>query len=200
MNTKHAGWLSVRLAVTILVTGPIAPVAWAQTSEQAAQSQETGLYVLFSSRGGRREPGAFVDRLRLVDPDRGRPRRHLGRPADEPLGVGGVGGGQDGGAASTNGLSLAVVHHRRREQGKNRWQNVSASSEAPNRSGKSGRYLRVLHCAPEKGLASETWGREGAGTTPRAARSSATGWEVLRAIGDHQEEFDTTLRALGGAG
>src|SRR3989304_514215 len=64
-------------------------------------------------------------------------------------------------------------------QGKNRRQNVSASSDAPTRAGKSGRYLRVLNWASEKGLSSETWGRECEGTTPRVASSRATGWEVI---------------------
>src|SRR5437667_8631803 len=41
-------------------------------------------------------------------------------------------------------------------QGKKTWQCARASWIAPKRSGKSGRYLRVLNCASEKGLSFET--------------------------------------------
>src|ERR1039458_8601545 len=49
----------------------------------------------------------------------------------------------------------------------------------PNRSGNSGRYLRVLNWLSEYGLSSETCGRLWVLVTPRSASISATGLEVI---------------------
>ena len=45
----------------------------------------------------------------LVDPRRRRYRRRCRRPADEPLGVGRVGGVEDAGAVGVDGVRAAVV-------------------------------------------------------------------------------------------
>src|SRR6266516_1069213 len=68
-------------------------------------------------------------------------------------------------------------------QVKNSRQNARASSMERNRSGNSGRYLRVLNWASEYGLSFEVWGRECDLVTPRSARRNATGldaWEDPR--------------------
>src|ERR1019366_2401222 len=61
-------------------------------------------------------------------------------------------------------------------QGKKRWQKARASSMEPNRSGNSGRYLRVLNWLSEYGLSSETCGRLWVLVMPRSASISATGF------------------------
>src|SRR5215210_5993452 len=64
-------------------------------------------------------------------------------------------------------------------QRKKSWQEVLASSIEAKRSGKPGRYLRVLNCASEYGLSLETCGREWVLVTPRSASRNATGLEVI---------------------
>src|SRR5678816_4215001 len=64
-------------------------------------------------------------------------------------------------------------------QPKKSWQNVLASSIEAKRSGKPGRYLRVLNCDSENGLSLETCGREWVLVTPRSASKNATGLEVI---------------------
>src|SRR6187397_2130585 len=64
-------------------------------------------------------------------------------------------------------------------QPKKCWQQVRASSIEAKRSGKPGRYLRVLNCDSENGLSFETWGREWVLVTPRSASRNATGLEVI---------------------
>src|ERR1022692_1907881 len=64
---------------------------------------------------------------------------------------------------------------------KNCWQCARASSIEPKRSGKSGRYFRVLNCASEYGLSSETCGRLCVLVTCRSTSKAATGLERIRA-------------------
>src|SRR6266498_5687946 len=64
-------------------------------------------------------------------------------------------------------------------QRKKSWQKARASSIEAKRSGKPGRYLRVLNCDSEYGLSLETWGREWGLVTPRSASRHATGLEVI---------------------
>jgi len=45
----------------------------------------------------------------VVDPDRAGQRRWFGVPVDEPLGMGGVGNGEDVGAGGSDGVSLLPV-------------------------------------------------------------------------------------------
>ena len=63
--------------------------------------------------------------------------------------------------------------------GKKTWQWARASWIEPKRSGKAGRYLRVLNCASENGLSLETCGRAWVLVTPRSASKRATGLEVI---------------------
>src|ERR1039458_9680347 len=70
-------------------------------------------------------------------------------------------------------------------QAKNRAQWARASSKLPNRSGKSGRYLKVRNCDSEYGLSLLTWGRLCDLVTPRSASRWATG---LAIIGDPRSE------------
>ena len=49
----------------------------------------------------------------------------------------------------------------------------------PNWPGNAGQYLRVLNCASEKGLSSETWGREWDWAMFSLAYSPATVLEVI---------------------
>src|SRR5271166_237179 len=49
----------------------------------------------------------------------------------------------------------------------------------PKRSGKSGRYFRVLNCASEYGLSSDTCGRLCVLATSRSMRSAATGFDRM---------------------
>src|SRR5436190_18369354 len=64
-------------------------------------------------------------------------------------------------------------------QRKKSWQKALASSMEAKRSGKPGRYLRVLNCDSEYGLSLETCGREWVLVTPRSASRKATGFEVI---------------------
>src|SRR5450830_1381177 len=64
-------------------------------------------------------------------------------------------------------------------QEKNVWQWARASSIEPKRSGKSGRYFRVLNCASEYGLSSDTCGRLWVLATSRSMRSAATGFDRM---------------------
>src|SRR5439155_19388704 len=66
-------------------------------------------------------------------------------------------------------------------QGKKSPQKPRPCSSEPKRSGKSGRYFRVLNCDSENGLSFETCGREWVLVTPRSASSNATGFEVIAA-------------------
>jgi hypothetical protein len=51
--------------------------------------------------------------------------------------------------------------------------------EGPEEVGKLGRYFIVLNWDSEKGLSFETWGRRWVFTTPRSAKSKATGLLVM---------------------
>ena len=62
---------------------------------------------------------------------------------------------------------------------KNVRQKLLASRMEPKRCGKSGRYLRVLNCAPENGLSLLVCGRECVLVIPRSASKNATGLEVI---------------------
>src|SRR6188508_659038 len=64
-------------------------------------------------------------------------------------------------------------------QRKKSWQKARASLIEAKRSGKPGRYFKVLNCASEYGLSLETWGREWVFVTPRSASRNATGLEVI---------------------
>src|SRR5919205_1342849 len=64
-------------------------------------------------------------------------------------------------------------------QPKNPWQNWRACFGERKRSGKSGRYLRVLNWDSEKGLSLGQWGREWLLVTPKSARRKATGLEAM---------------------
>src|SRR5215208_6944831 len=64
-------------------------------------------------------------------------------------------------------------------QRKKSWQNARASSIEAKRSGKPGRYFRVLNCASEYGVSLETCGREWDLVTPRSASRKATGLDVI---------------------
>src|SRR6188768_1859006 len=64
-------------------------------------------------------------------------------------------------------------------QRKKSWQKARAASIEAKRSGKPGRYFKVLNCASEYGLSLETWGREWVLVTPRSASRKATGCEVI---------------------
>src|ERR1700709_597898 len=64
-------------------------------------------------------------------------------------------------------------------QRKKCWQKALASSIEAKRSGKPGRYFRVLNCDSEYGLSLETGGREWVLVTPRSASRNATGLEVI---------------------
>ena len=59
------------------------------------------------------------------------------------------------------------------------WQNPRPSWRDPKRSGKSGRYFRVLNWASEYGLSLEVCGRDSDLVTPRSASSRATGVLVI---------------------
>src|SRR5580692_1567442 len=100
--------------------------------------------------------------LGRVDPGCAWQFRRGWRLADEALGVGVVGGGQDPGAPGPDGCGPAV-----------------AAWIEGNRAGKPGRYFRVLNCASEYGLSLETWGREWDWVMPRSASSRATDLEVI---------------------
>src|SRR5207342_836465 len=66
-------------------------------------------------------------------------------------------------------------------QWKKCWQCARASSIEPKRSGKSGLYFRVLNCASEYGLSSETCGRLWVLATSRSIRSAARGLDRMLA-------------------
>src|SRR5450755_4532206 len=61
----------------------------------------------------------------------------------------------------------------------NRRQCARASSIEPKRCGKSGRYFRVLNCASEYGLSSETCGRLWVLATSRSMSSAATAFDRM---------------------
>src|SRR6266498_2930638 len=64
-------------------------------------------------------------------------------------------------------------------QRKKAWQKALASSMEVKRSGKPGRYFKVLNWASEYGLSLETCGREWVFVTPRSASRNATDLEVM---------------------
>jgi hypothetical protein len=100
--------------------------------------------------------------------------------------VGGIRGGEHPGPLGPPTLRQTKVHIVGREQaqapmvmlgvvpGKKTWPCARASWIEPNRSGKSGRYLKVLNWASEYGLSLETCGREWVLVTPRSASRKAT--------------------------
>ena len=66
-------------------------------------------------------------------------------------------------------------------QGKNVRQKVIAAAMSRKRPGKPGWYFRVLNCASENGLSSDTWGRLSERVTPRSASSCAVHLLVIGA-------------------
>ena len=131
-------------------------------------------------------------RLRRVDPDLERHFLVSRRVADESFRVQREGlvqgflprGDDRWGAAVMDGLRASSCRSpsgdarcctRRRRF----WQYPRPSWMEPKRSGKPGRYFRVLNCASEYGLSLEVCGRESDLVTPRSASSRATGLLVI---------------------
>src|SRR4051812_8423334 len=74
-----------------------------------------------------------------------------------------------------------------------------AASIESNRSGKPGRYFRILNWASLERSSSETWGRLCDWVTPRSASRNATGLEVIEEprSGEGASTVDLFARVLG---
>jgi hypothetical protein len=105
--------------------------------------------------------------------------------------MGGVGGGQHPSAGLVELSGVAVVDRLRviiaipecrcagLSQPKHCFKNARASWMEPNRSGKPGRYFKVLTWLSEYGLSLQRWGREWVLVSSRSASRNATGLEVI---------------------